>query len=103
MQQPEHGAVDIPRNPAKRRIWLGMKYWNNEPVLKSMRMVSKPTRRIWMDTQKLADISRGNRRGYVDGMRQIGECMFISTDRGIMEIRECAERGLGGMLLCRVW
>jgi len=33
----------------------------------------------------------------------VGECVFITTDRGIMEARECAERKIGGMVLCRVW
>ena len=80
-----------------------MKYWNNEPVLANMKMVSKPTRRIWMTSKELEDISKGRKTGMVRGMRQIGECMFITTDRGIMEIRECVERGLGGMLLCRAW
>src|SRR5271156_1907551 len=35
-------------NVASRRLWLGLKYWNSEPVLAKMEMVSKPTRRIWM-------------------------------------------------------
>lgn len=94
---------NIPQNPALRRLWLGLKYWNNEPVLSHMKMVSKPTRRIWMTARELADVAKGRQTGMVHGMRQIGECLYVSTDRGIMEIRECVERGIGGMLLCRTW
>ena len=103
IEQPDSVAETIPQNPALRRLWLGLKYWNNEPVLGSMQMVSKPTRRIWMSAEQLADVAGGRRTGMVHGMRQIGECLYVSTDRGIMEIRECVERGVGGMLLCRAW
>ena len=79
-----------------------MKYWNNEPVLKSMKMVSKPTKRIWMDVEGLGKVVRGRKEGEVLGLTNVGECLFVSTDRGIMEARECVERKVGGMLLCRV-
>ena len=81
---------------------MGLKYWNNEPVLSKMGMVSKPTRRIWMGVEELRDVAKGVRSGYVEGLRGVGECLFVSTDRGIMEVRECVERGVGGMVLCRV-
>ena len=103
IEQPDYAAEHVPLNPAQRRLWLGLKYWNNEPVLGTMRMVSKPTRRIWMGAEQLMAVSKGRTMGMVHGMRQIGECLYVSTDRGIMEVRECVERGLGGMLLCRAW
>ena len=98
----EH-EVHVPENPAKRRLWLGLKYWNNEPVLKNMKLVSKPTRRIWMNSEDLGKITRTRSAAYVKGMTHPGECMFLTTDRGILEARECVERKIGGMLLCRVY
>jgi ribosomal protein S8 len=89
-------------NVATRRLWLGMKYWNNEPVLSEMKMISKPTRRIWMDKEGLGAIVRGRKAGYVEGLTRPGECLYVSTDKGILESRECVERKVGGMLLCRV-
>lgn len=89
-------------NVASRRLWVGLKYHNSRPVLEKMRLVSKPTRRVWMSMGDIAGLVRGERRGYVDGLRGIGESMFVTTDRGIMEARECVERRIGGMLLCRV-
>lgn len=102
---PELGLTispDLPRNQARRRIWLGLKYFENHPVLSEMHLVSKPTRRIWMHSHELADLVRGKRKGYVQGLTRPGECMFVSTDRGIWEARECVEGRIGGMLLCRV-
>jgi len=89
-------------NIATRRLWLGLKYWNNEPVLSKMQMVSKPTKRVWMDVEGLGRIVRGREAGYVKGLTKPGECLFVSTDKGVLESRECVERKIGGMLLCRV-
>lgn len=96
-------TVNVPENPAKRRLWLGLKYWNNEPVLKHMKLVSKPTRRIWLTSEDLAKITRTRESAFVKGLTHPGECMFVTTDRGILEARDCVERRIGGMALCRVW
>ncbi|OCL03938.1 40S ribosomal protein S8 [Glonium stellatum] len=92
----------VPENPARRRLWLGLKYWNNEPVLSKMKLVSKPTRRIWLNSDDIGAIVRGRDAGYVKGISKPGECLFVTTDRGILEARECAEKRIGGMMLVRV-
>ena len=89
-------------NIATRRLWLGLKYWNSEPIIGKMSMVSKPTRRIHIDSEGLRKIVLGGKSGYVEGLKNPGECLFISTDRGILEARECVERRIGGIVLCRV-
>ncbi|ORY19846.1 40S ribosomal protein-like protein S8 [Clohesyomyces aquaticus] len=94
--------VHVPLNPARRRLWLGLKYWNNEPVLRKMKLISKPTRRIWLTSEELGKITRTRQAGFVKGLTTPGECMFVTTDRGILEARECVERRLGGMALCRI-
>lgn len=101
--QNELYTVNVPENPAKRRLWLGLKYWNNEPVLKHMKLISKPTRRIWLTSEDLAKITRTRESAFVKGLTHPGECMFLTTDRGILEARDCVERRIGGMALCRVW
>ncbi|PBP27666.1 40S ribosomal protein S8 [Diplocarpon rosae] len=90
------------KNISTRRLWLGMKYWNNEPVLSSLSMVSKPTKRVWLDVKGLGKVIRGREAGFVKGLTRPGECLFVSTDKGLLESRECVERRIGGMLLCRV-
>ncbi|OAL06208.1 40S ribosomal protein S8 [Phaeosphaeriaceae sp. SRC1lsM3a] len=101
--QEQVHEVNVPENAARRRLWLGLKYWQNEPVLKHMQLISKPTRRIWLTSEDLAKIIRTRASSYVQGLTHPGECMFITTDRGILEARECVERRLGGMALFRVW
>ncbi|OAP55120.1 hypothetical protein AYL99_10820 [Fonsecaea erecta] len=100
---PAHPIEPVTRhNVASRRLWLGLKYWNSEPVIEKMELVSKPTRRIWMDVAGLRRLVLGQKSGYVKGMTRPGECMYVSTDVGILEARECVERKIGGMLVCRV-
>ncbi|KAI9762781.1 MAG: hypothetical protein M4579_000133 [Chaenotheca gracillima] len=88
-------------NIASRRLWIGLKYWNNEPVLRQMNMISKPTKRVWMDVEGMGRLVRGKDDSYVKGLRNPGECLYVTTDRGILEARECFERKIGGMILCR--
>jgi ribosomal protein S8 len=90
------------QNRASRRLWLGMKYWDGEPVLRKMKLLSKPTKRIWLSSNELGEIVRGKDAKFIRGLRQVGECIFVSTDKGIMEARECVERKIGGQVLCRV-
>ncbi|KAL3466471.1 40S ribosomal protein S8 [Aspergillus heterothallicus] len=89
-------------NIASRRLWLGLKYWQSQPVLSHITMVSKPTRRINIDVAALRDIVRGEKAKFVEGLRSPGESLYLSTDLGILEARECVEKKVGGLVLCRV-
>ena len=100
-EEEEDGTV-TQANIASRRLWVGLKYHNSIPVLERMRLVSKPTRRVWMPYADLDRLVKGERRGHVRGMRAVGEALYLTSDRGIMEVREAVERRIGGMLLCRV-
>ena len=101
----ETEGVVTQANRASRRLWLGLKYWDNMPVLRKATMLSKPTKRIWLNAKEMGGLTRGfsAAKGEVKPLSQVGECMAVSTDRGVMEVRECAERRVGGMVLCRMW
>ncbi|KAF1816862.1 mitochondrial 37S ribosomal protein S8 [Eremomyces bilateralis CBS 781.70] len=99
--EPAQFKYEVPENPAQRRIWLGLKYWSNRPVLSQMHLISKPSRRLSMGWKEIGILTRGLRQGYVKGVQTPGELIFVGTDIGIMEARECVERKVGGLLLCR--
>ncbi|KAK3987779.1 ribosomal protein S8 [Cladorrhinum sp. PSN332] len=88
-------------NVATRRIWLGLKYWNNEPVMRNLQPVSKPSRLVTASIPELNKVARGFRAGHIKGLN-LGECLFVSTDKGVLEIREALEKKVGGLVLCRV-
>ncbi|KAI3319397.1 ribosomal protein S8 [Xylariaceae sp. AK1471] len=87
-------------NAAAQRLWVGLKYSGDAPVLRSLAPISTPKRSITADLGALERLSRGFDASYQKGLN-LGECMFVSTDRGTLEIREAVERKIGGLLLCR--
>lgn len=102
-----------------RRLWLGLKYWNDAPVLSKLRPISRPSRGVVLTSPELARIVRGShniplkdsqrrqssrRKGAsqrIEGLT-LGECLFLSTDRGVLEAREAVEKRVGGLVLARV-
>ncbi|CAZ82284.1 unnamed protein product [Tuber melanosporum] len=89
-------------NIARRRLWLSLKYHDNEPVLSRMKLVSKPTKRIHMGVLGLQNLAAGKQHDFVQPL-EAGEIMLLSTDKGvILEARQAVERRIGGQLLCRV-
>lgn len=92
-------------NVATRRLWLGLKYWDNKPVLASCKAISTPSRRIEIRTEELARVVRGFPTkldaGVIKGLA-LGECLFLDTSEGVLEAREALEKKVGGTLMCRV-
>ncbi|KAK4032823.1 ribosomal protein S8-domain-containing protein, partial [Parachaetomium inaequale] len=88
-------------NVATRRLWVGLKYWDNKPVVRNVSPVSKPSRLVTATLPELAKVARGFPVGQLKGLN-LGETLFLSTDRGVLEVREALERKVGGLVLCRV-
>ena len=64
---------------------------NLAQILSSLRIYSRPGRRIYADCAKLKLLFTKGRRG-----------LFLSTSRGIMAIDEALKRNLGGQILFEV-
>ncbi|KAI8690531.1 hypothetical protein LRP88_07798 [Fusarium phalaenopsidis] len=92
-------------NVATMRLWLGLKYWDGKPVLAKANAISTPKRMMTANIKELARLTRGFPTkvdgGVVPGLN-LGECMFVSTSRGVLEAREALARKQGGVLMCRV-
>ncbi|KAI1393023.1 ribosomal protein S8 [Hypoxylon trugodes] len=91
-------------NVAKQRLWVGLKYNANnggEPVLRKITAITKPKRPVTAKLEKLERIARGVDAHPHPGLN-LGECLFLATDLGTLEIREAVERKTGGLMLCRV-
>ena len=101
--QLETEGVVTQANRASRRLWLGLKYFDGIPVLRKARMISKPTKRFYLTAHELSYLCRGRSAGEVKPMSQIGEVLAVTTDRGVLDAKECVQRRMGGMALCRIW
>lgn len=82
---------EIPGQPrATLRIYL--KYGpNGEQVIRHIRRISKPGRRIYTRAADLKPVLNG-----------LG-IAILSTSRGILSDREARRRNVGGEVICEVW
>jgi small subunit ribosomal protein S8 len=77
----------------KKQLVVSLKYKgkNRQPIITSMKRVSKPGLRVYSNCKELPRVLGG-----------IG-IAIISTSQGIMTDREARRQRLGGEILCYVW
>ena len=68
-----------------------MKYDNGNPVIKEIKRVSKPGRRIYAKADSIPRIQNG-----------LG-LAIVSTSRGIMSDNDAKNQNIGGEIICRVF
>jgi small subunit ribosomal protein S8 len=64
---------------------------DGEKLIRRIRRVSTPGRRVYRGASSLGRILRGQ------------GVTVLSTNRGVLSDRDCRERGVGGEVLCEVW
>jgi small subunit ribosomal protein S8 len=75
-----------------KHLTIQLKYGpNGERVIRHIRRVSKPGRRVYSQAHGLRPVLNG-----------LG-ISIISTSRGVISDREARQRNLGGEVLCEVW
>ena len=72
-------------------IKVDLKYNQNQPAIEKIRRISKPGRRVYINSRHLKPVMSGF------GM------MIISTSKGLMTNKEAKSKNQGGELLCEVW
>ena len=70
---------------------IELKYYDGQPVIKSIRRVSKPGRRVYADVATMPRVADG-----------LGTTI-LSTSQGVMADHEARERNVGGEVLCTVF
>ena len=76
----------------KKHLVIQLKYGpNGERVIRHIRRISKPGRRVYSRADRLKPVLNG-----------LG-ISIISTSRGVISDREARQRNLGGEVLCEVW
>ena len=72
-------------------ISVGLKYENGVGAIGGIKMISKPSRRVYAGKDDLRPI----RNGY--------GISIISTPKGLMTGDEARKMGIGGEIICEVW
>jgi small subunit ribosomal protein S8 len=85
------GWKEVESKPVNQ-LHLELKYGpNGERVIRHMKRVSKPGRRVYSSATDLRPVLNG-----------LG-ISIISTSRGVISDREARQRNLGGEVLCELW
>ena len=75
----------------KESLLVDLKYNNGLPVIKEIKRISKPGRRIYAKANSMAKIHNGL------GM------VIVSTSMGIMSDNDARTKNIGGEIICRVF
>ena len=75
----------------KESLLVDLKYNNGLPVIKEIKRVSRPGRRIYAKADSIARIQNG-----------LG-LAIVSTSKGIMSDNDARTKNVGGEIICRVF
>ena len=75
----------------KNSLVVDLKYFNGSPVIKEIKRVSKPGRRIYAKASSISKIQNG-----------LG-LAIISTSKGVMSDNDARVKNIGGEIICRVF
>jgi small subunit ribosomal protein S8 len=83
--------TEVDGKPSKN-LRIDLKYGpNGEQVIRHVKRISKPGRRVYSGASDLKPVLNG-----------LG-ISIISTSRGVISDREARQRNLGGEILCELW
>lgn len=82
-------VVDLGNN--KKELSIQLKYFNNAPVIREIKRVSKPSLRVYVGKDELPDVFGG-----------LGIAVISTSKEGVITNKEARRLGIGGEVLCTV-
>ena len=83
---------EITTNEKKiKNIFVKLKYYDGQPVIKEIKRVSKPGRRVYSRATSIPKVLNG-----------LG-LAILSTSKGVMSDSEATKNNLGGEIICRIF
>ncbi len=86
--------IDFNIDNGKKKIKflsVDLKYYEGQPVIKEIKRVSKPGRRVYSSADSIPKVLNG-----------LGVAI-LSTSKGVMSDSEAIKNNLGGEIICRVF
>ena len=74
-----------------KSILVDLKYYEGQPVIKEIKRISKPGRRVYSRATSIPKVLNG-----------LG-LAILSTSKGVMSDAEATKNNLGGEIICRVF
>lgn len=82
---------EIKEEGSKKDIIVSLKFVDGEAVVKGLKRISKPGRRVYSSVEDLPKVLGG-----------LGIAV-VSTPKGVLTDKECRKHSVGGEVLCYVW
>lgn len=82
---------EVKEEGTKKDIIVSLKFMDGEAVIKGLRRISKPGRRVYTSVESLPKVLGG-----------LG-IAIVSTPNGVITDKECRKHSVGGEVLCYVW
>lgn len=85
------GFEEITDERGHPAIQISLKYYEGEPVIRELKRVSKPGRRVYMGVSDIPSVRQG-----------LG-VSIVSTSKGVMSDSKARQANVGGEVLCTVF
>ena len=85
------GYSEVEYGSGRAELEIELKYYDGRPVIRDIRRVSKPGRRVYSSVKSLPTIANG-----------LG-VSILSTPKGVMSDAQAREQNVGGEILCSVF
>lgn len=85
------GYTSVDFEDGRSEFEIELKYYDGEPVIRTIERVSKPGRRVYASVKALPRVANG-----------LG-VSILSTPKGVMADHDAREQNVGGEVLCRVF
>ena len=82
---------EVKEEGTKKDIIVSLKFMDGEAVIKGLKRISKPGRRVYTSVESLPKVLGG-----------LGIAV-VSTPKGVITDKECRKHSVGGEVLCYVW
>ncbi|MEO0665001.1 MAG: 30S ribosomal protein S8 [Pseudomonadota bacterium] len=85
------GYEKIDQGDHKPEFEISLKYYEGEPVIRELKRVSKPGRRVYLNKNDIPQVRQG-----------LGVAI-VTTSKGVMTDASARSHGVGGEVLCTVF
>jgi small subunit ribosomal protein S8 len=85
------GFAAVDHGDGKNELEIELKYFDGEPVIRTIERVSKPGRRVYASVKNIPRVRNG-----------LG-VSILSTPKGVMSDADAREQNVGGEVLCQVF
>src|SRR3989344_5042288 len=85
------GAAEKKGRKVRKFLELELTYPDGVPALDDIRLISKPSRRMYIKKSEIRPVRQGH------GL------LIVSTSRGVMSGEDARKAGIGGVAIAEVW